>query len=116
MRSSYPHMDNLHGLGAVAALKLYTARLLDIQPGRSPRSWSRGRIEASPTAGDRVNVGNLHGLGAVAALKLATGATAPIVGINLHGLGAVAALKPISHSGRGDSARRISTVLEPWPH
>jgi len=82
----------LHGLGAVAALKLQTVRT------------------------DVLSCFDLHGLGAVAALKQDLNLTGgPNSDADLHGLGAVAALK---QKVCGDDTDQwvISTVLEPWPH
>jgi len=82
---------DLHGLGAVAALKHV--------------DWKN-----IPT-----HLVDLHGLGAVAALKPYSGAKIHRNRIHLHGLGAVAALKQIL--SRLDSIDgKISTALEPWPH
>ena len=86
----------LHGLRAVAALKLACRRCVRQCSGAgSPRPPGRGRIEAACVGGivaSRSAV--LHGLRAVAALKLIRcGRQFATLSVVLHGLRAVAALK-----------------------
>jgi len=108
----------LHGLGAVAALK--PAPQVAIFPdaaGKSPRSWSRGRIEATMAAVKEPEDWASPRSWSRGRIE-ASGPTASNLHRrpHLHGLGAVAALKLEPPKISGSFVVYISTVLEPWPH
>src|SRR6185437_4810963 len=108
---------DLHGLGAVAALKHDVAQRLDLRD--VPDLHGLGAVAALKRlqrGSITVAEGHLHGLGAVAALKRPWPCAARGWAVHLHGLGAVAALKHQMVGNDYANLVGVSTALEPWPH